>query len=668
MVLRSHIETVVTIYGDRSVAGMYPAGGAMTRNRRIFSFACVLVLAALCLGAFSLSTFSRTVKASGSLPTGLHVVSGQIQDGSGHVIVPHGVDRSGSQYQCVKSGGSTFDGPNDQTSVSIMTSWNTNIVRVPLNEDCWLGINGEPADGDSSAKYQQDIINYVNLLNQNNQIVILELHWNAPGGQQAQGQQPMPDADHAPAFWTSVANTFKNNSSVMFDLYNEPYTNSWSCWLNGSSGANSSPCNDTAFAVAGMKTLISTVRNTGSTNVILLGGLQYANDVSGWLNQVQQLPSNLQSNLVASFHIYPNNACISTSCLDSNVAPIQSKFPVIAGEIGEYDCASGFINGIMPWFDSHNIGYLGWAWNTNSCTGTPALISDFNGTPTAYGQGFKAHLATLNNGGGGGGGSTVTDPLNDYSKIFVHSSNLTFDNTNTTYFNNDSSRLTRSATSAEWAVWKQSGMTQFVADTYYWPGQTGVSDFQFYTSPDNSTYTQASAQSNNMGGNWTHIQYTLNVPAGTNYVKMVFPTNATNAWDPQIAQVTMTYTASSSTPTPTPPTPTPTSTPVSGGSCKVVYSITNQWSGGFNGDIVITNTGSTAINGRTLKWTFANDQQITNGWNGTFTQQGKAVTATNVSYNGTIAAGGNTDIGFSANVGATNNNPTSFTLNGASCS
>ena len=47
----------------------------------------------------------------------------------------------------------------------------------------------------------------------------------------------MPDADHAPDFWTSVANTFKNNSAVIFDLYNEPYldnnqdtTAGWECW------------------------------------------------------------------------------------------------------------------------------------------------------------------------------------------------------------------------------------------------------------------------------------------------------------------------------------------------------------------------------------------------------------------------------------------------------
>ena len=39
-------------------------------------------------------------------------------------------------------GGQVFDGPADSTSVQAMAAWHINAVRVPLNEDCWLGING----------------------------------------------------------------------------------------------------------------------------------------------------------------------------------------------------------------------------------------------------------------------------------------------------------------------------------------------------------------------------------------------------------------------------------------------------------------------------------------------------------------------------------------------
>jgi hypothetical protein len=67
-------------------------------------------------------------------------------------------------------------------------SWDIQAVRLPLNEDCWLEINGYPAAQYSSATYQQTIVSYVNLLTSNNVIVILDLHWAAPGTTQANKQ------------------------------------------------------------------------------------------------------------------------------------------------------------------------------------------------------------------------------------------------------------------------------------------------------------------------------------------------------------------------------------------------------------------------------------------------------------------------------------------------
>jgi hypothetical protein len=327
-----------------------------------------------------------------TLNSGLHVVGNQIETRYNTALTYHGVNRSGSEYKCTQSGGSTFDGPSDQASISAMLTWKINIVRVPLNEDCWLGINGEPANGTSAAQYRSNIVAFVTLLVKNNLSVILDLHWNAPGSNQALGQEPMPDLDHAPAFWSSVASTFKNDSSVIFDLYNEPYTTSWSCWLNGSTAANASPCTDVSFAVAGMQKLVTTVRNTGASNVILLGGLAYANNLSEWL---QYKPTDPDKNLAASLHIYSFNSCNTISCLNSEVAPVKAQYPVIAGEMGENDCAHGFIDTIMPWFDSHSIGYLGWAWDTYNCSTFPSLISSYDGTPTNYGIGLKDHLSSL---------------------------------------------------------------------------------------------------------------------------------------------------------------------------------------------------------------------------------------------------------------------------------
>ncbi|HEU5229157.1 MAG TPA: cellulose binding domain-containing protein [Ktedonobacteraceae bacterium] len=127
------------------------------------------------------------------------------------------------------------------------------------------------------------------------------------------------------------------------------------------------------------------------------------------------------------------------------------------------------------------------------------------------------------------------------------------------------------------------------------------------------------------------------------------------------------------TPTPIPtttPSPTPSPTPSAGASCKVVYTITNQWNTGFGASIAITNTGTTAINGWNLQFSFANGQTITQLWNGTFTQTGAAVTISNLSYNGSIPAGAtlSSPPGFNGSWSGTNAVPTSFTLNGAICS
>ena len=128
-------------------------------------------------------------------------------------------------------------------------------------------------------------------------------------------------------------------------------------------------------------------------------------------------------------------------------------------------------------------------------------------------------------------------------------------------------------------------------------------------------------------------------------------------------------------PTATPartPTAIPTSgvtpTPTTGGAtCKVSYVVTSQWTGGFGSSITIYNTGTTTVNGWTLTWTFANGQTIAQIWNGSYTQSAGNVSVTNLSYNGTITPGANTNFGFNGGWNGSNTNPTAFTLNGVSC-
>jgi hypothetical protein len=309
-------------------------------------------------------------------------VGNHFVNGSGQTIRLLGVNRSGTEYMCINNYG-FFDGPNDDASVAAIQSWHSNAVRVPLNEDCWLGINGSPA-AFSGANYRNAIVNYVNLLHQHNQYVILDLHWTAAGGTLPTGQTPMADADHAPAFWVSLASTFKNDPAVVFDLYNEPFGISWSCWLNG--------CNSPGYQTAGMQSLVNAVRSTGATQPLMLGGLDWSDDLSQW---IAFKPSDPQNQLAASYHSYLMNPQCALACWNSTLAPVAQQVPIVTGEMGQQDCGTGFINQFMAWADAHGVSYTAWVWDTWGCGGY-ALITDYAGTPTPYGAGYRSHLMAIN--------------------------------------------------------------------------------------------------------------------------------------------------------------------------------------------------------------------------------------------------------------------------------
>jgi hypothetical protein len=125
-------------------------------------------------------------------------------------------------------------------------------------------------------------------------------------------------------------------NAVIFDLFNEPYpdralpseTAAWQCWLKGGSSCTAG----ISYPVAGMQTLVNTVRATGASNVIMLGGLAYANDLSQWLTY---RPTDPDGNLAAAWN-------------------------------ADFNCSTGL-----------------------------GLITGYTGTPTGYGAGYEAHLKSL---------------------------------------------------------------------------------------------------------------------------------------------------------------------------------------------------------------------------------------------------------------------------------
>lgn len=340
--------------------------------------------------------------ASDKRAPALHVSGNKLLAADGRTYRMLGVNRASAEFACVQGKGIWDSEQPDQASVDAMKSWKIHAVRIPLNEECWLGTNGTP----NGATYQNAVKEYVQLLESNGITPIVEMHWNygqysgnGAGCSDAAAtcQKPMPDAQYAPKFWTSVATMFKGDSAVVFDLFNEPYpdaaanwkaTEAWTCWRDGGT------CTGISYQVAGMQTLIDTVRATGAKNVIMLNGLTWSNDLSQWLTYK---PKDSTGNLMASWHTYNFNSCSDASCWDSQIATVAAKVPVHAGEIGQNSCAHDYIDKVMDWLDGHGIGYTAWTWNPWGCSSGNVLITNYDGTPTStYGEGFKAHLAAEN--------------------------------------------------------------------------------------------------------------------------------------------------------------------------------------------------------------------------------------------------------------------------------
>lgn len=125
----------------------------------------------------------------------------------------------------------------------------------------------------------------------------------------------------------------------------------------------------------------------------------------------------------------------------------------------------------------------------------------------------------------------------------------------------------------------------------------------------------------------------------------------------------------SPSPSPTSPSPSPTSpTPAPPGDCAVSYSVVNQWPGGFQAEVLVTNTSSSDIDGWTLVWDFPAGQQVTQLWSGSVSQDGATVSVANADWNALLAAGGGSaEFGFLASWSGANPAPTEFVFNGTSC-
>ncbi|MEU7723355.1 cellulase family glycosylhydrolase [Streptomyces tibetensis] len=379
------------------------------------------------------------------------------------------------------------------------------------------------------------------------------------------------------------------------------------------------PHGNTGYAAwtADTKAAIVKLRDAGFDHTIMVDAPNWGQDWAFTMrdNAASVFAADPDANTVFSIHMY-GVFDTATEITDYLNRFVTARLPIVIGEFGhDHSDGNPDEDTILAVAQQLRLGYLGWSWSGNG-GGVEYLDLVTNFDPdrlTSWGQrlfnGANGIAATAKEAAiyGSGGGDT-TPP--------------TAPGTPT------ASGVTSSSATLTWAA---------ASDA---TGVTGY-DVVRVSGGSESAVTSTAKTTATLTG----------LSPATSHTFAVYARDAAGNRSPRSGTVTVT--------TPSGGSPS---------SCGVGYRVTGSWPGGFQGEIVLRNTGTSAINGWTLRWTFPDSQRITNLWGGTATQTGSAVSVAAASYTATIPASGSVTLGFTASRSTANASPTAFTLNGADCS
>ncbi|ANN17163.1 beta-mannosidase [Amycolatopsis orientalis] len=449
-----------------------------------------------------------------------------------------------------------------------------------------------------------NVRNVISLCKQSRQICVLEVHDTTGYGDQS-GAATL---DQAASYWLSVADELKGQENhVVINLGNEPFGNDQqvsATWTSATSKA------------------ITRLREAGLRHLLMADAPMWGQDWQNIMrdNAAAVLNADPQRNTVFSVHMYGvyDTAAEITAYFDAFQA---ANLSLVVGEFGHnHSDGDPDENTIMAQAQARGLGYLGWSWSGNSSeVGYLDLVDSFDPARlTPWGERFlngpngvrqTSKEATIY-----GGSGTDTQPPSTPDTPAV-------------------SAVTATSATLTWTASTDNvGVTGY--DVFRAPGASGGT-FGLVGSTGTTTYTDTG------------------LTASTTYRYQVRARDAAGNVSAHSGVVTATTGAGGGT-----------------GPCKVTYSAP-IWGGGggFTASVTITNTGTSPVNGWTLAFTYTRGQRVTlPGWGATFVQSDSgAVTATNLSWNGTLASNASTSIGFNGTYNGSNPAPASFTLNGSTC-
>ena len=313
-------------------------------------------------------------------PLELRVVGNRLNDSAGKEVWLQGVNVPSLEW--------VSKGENVLSSVVVaIGGWKASVIRLPVKDTYWFGQAEDQSDG--GASYRALVDNAITLAANRGAYVVLDLH-----------QYRAPRQEHL-AFWTDAATRYKNHPAVLFDLLNEPHGISWEVWRNGGFVSERKAGADEdnfltdeervaarlGFKSPGMQKVLETVRATGARNVVVVGALDYAYDLSGILRGYALEDKDGHGIMYAS-HIYPWKSDWQGKMLD-----VAAHHPILIGEVGadnrkqpwekeeNFVPPETWVPDMLGLIQKHRLNWTGWSFHPKA---GPRMLEDWRYTPTSY--------------------------------------------------------------------------------------------------------------------------------------------------------------------------------------------------------------------------------------------------------------------------------------------
>ena len=310
-------------------------------------------------------------------PRPLHVEGPKLLDDRGREVWLQGVSLTGMESVAA-------DRQIEKSTVVAIEDWKANVVRVPVKENFWFGRTDWQNDGGKD--YRELCDRVIALAANRGAYVLLDLH-----------RFRAPKEEHA-EFWRDAAARYKNHPAVLFDLFNEPHDIDWKTLVDGGWVSEAGKHDESAFLTEeekrrnsgfesiGMKALLAAARSTGARNPVVVSGVFWTNDLTGW-DAGWAFDDPDGDGILYSWHTYnwhPGWA---------RVLPIAAKHPVFVGECGGDEKPMDFIPraaqedphtfcpDLLGFIQANKLHWTGWSFSPNA---SPRLLADWDYAPSSF--------------------------------------------------------------------------------------------------------------------------------------------------------------------------------------------------------------------------------------------------------------------------------------------